>query len=186
MKKVFSILIAVLVVSALAVSAFAAPFIPSVTNLGGPELIVDDDGNVGVIVDGDGNVVEPIPVDAIVITPYAARDFADVSIRQALDKAYANMMAAGSVADLVPAMAGMSVRDLFNVAVSEHIAELLAAGNCMILNFDMQMGEGETLETIAFGGESWTACEGCTTVNADGSASVRMNNPGTYSFVVGE
>ena len=73
MRKVFSLVVVLLLCVSMVLPVFAAEdnFVPSITYKPNPELVSDNDGHIGVIRDADGNVLDYVDHACLRITPIA-------------------------------------------------------------------------------------------------------------------
>ncbi len=132
MKKLFSVLLAVLMLATcvLAVSADENDFVPSIELKPGPGIVpgTTEDGtpSYGEIVMPDGTVI-PLPEGSIVITPIAKADSAADEIENALKEAYDKLVGADSLEDLIENLEeilgdidaeDLVITDLFHVDVT--------------------------------------------------------------------
>lgn len=116
MKKIFAILLAVVLVFSLSATAFADNFVNSAANAGAPE--------VAAVADSEGKDV----ASAVVVTPITEKDTLAEEELKALDEAYESLKAAASLADVnadLKEAAGdkaIAVSDLFNVSAKEEVS----------------------------------------------------------------
>lgn len=152
-KKLSALLLAVVLVTALSVPAFAAEFTPSVEAKPAPEIEtqIGSDGKayVAIIRDKNGDEVVGIPSGSLIVTPVSEADEAPAEIKAQLKAAYAQMNSVDSLTDLSPDLKevikevspgitvnDLVVRDLFDVSVDGEFAEHLAKdGNSITIRF---------------------------------------------------
>lgn len=178
MKKVLSLVIAVLMVASLAATAFATES-PS---LQAPEI-------VGVLVqDKDGNVVEIDEAESITITATAGKEEAEPEVVAALEEAVASLEEAGSVEAVVPERADMTVYDVFNISASDGIAEVLANGGTVTVTLDMKVEPGTEMDAIVYKDGKWIlqdeSWETAVTVEDNGDVNLTINQLGIFAILV--
>ncbi len=167
MKKVVSIILAVILVLSIGTVAFAAPFTPSVTEKPAPEVVrpqnsVEED-TVAHIVTSDGEVVKEIPGQKLIVTGVAHVDISkEIPEESAADlkEAYSQLSAEDiKLSTILPELDkivkkelgekksadNLIVRDLFDVSlVCEESNELLLDKNHRLsLTFNLGVKKGE-------------------------------------------
>lgn len=130
-KKLFSVLVIILLIPCLSFATFATTvFTPSVEAKDAPP-IVSQNGVFAVLLDKDGSIVSQIKDKSrIIITPMSQSASADTDVRESLTKTFQRLKKADSLANLMPGIdntlnklhPGFSVsnlvaRDLFNISV---------------------------------------------------------------------
>lgn len=180
MKKVLSLVIAILVVASLAASAFAAAS-PS-ASLQVPDI-------VGVVsYDKDGNVVEIPEGETVTVNNSSEKDEAAPEVVAALEEAYESLKAAGSVEAVVPERADMTVYDIFNVSASEGIAAVLANGGTVTVTLDMKVEPGTEMDAIVYKDGKWSLMyedgKSAVTVEANGDVNLTINQLGIFAVLV--
>lgn len=185
MKNVARIIIAILVVSAMTVTAFAAAFTPSVEQKEAPAVVES------VIVDAEGNVVGNVAADAIVVSAIAEAAEASEEVAAAVE----SIKAAASVAEAAPAVveiaaaanvdvANLVVRDMVNVEASAEVVELLKDGTGVAVTFDMDMDADAFLIVLVFVDGEWNAvAEENVEILENGNVKVVLEQVGVLAFV---
>lgn len=106
MKKLLSVILAVMVIALTIVPVAAASdsFVPSIEMKEAPKIImqVDSKGNevAAIIYDKDGHEIIGVPEDAVIITPSSAADEASNAIKEALQAAQKQITNASSLSEL--------------------------------------------------------------------------------------
>ncbi len=179
MKKVLSLVIAVLMVASLAATAFATAS-PS-PSLQAPEV-------VGVVsYDKDGNVVELDASETITVVAGASKEEADPETVAALEEATAVLEEAG-VEALVPERADMTVSDVFSITATDGIAEILANGGTVTVTLDMKAEPGTEMDAIVYKDGKWAlqdeTWETAITVEDNGDVNLTINQLGVFAILV--
>ncbi len=185
MKKIATLLLAVVLVAAMAVPAFAASFTPSVENKGAPtvEKVVDKDGNEVTVSSG-----------ALIVTPVRDKDTSEgYTLGKERLKAVYDKLKQYSLRSLckVSAIGGVPVndlvvRDLFDVGLTGDYADYFnTAGNYLKITFkvsDASSLVGASLFSVD--GEKWSILEGTDMVkNADGTVTITIREMGVVAFL---
>ncbi len=204
MKKKISILLltaALLCVGA--VPAFADNFTPSVTQKEAPTIVPmkEADGKevAAIIYDKDNNEIRGISADEITVTPLSEREKASETVKESLDKAYADIEGAKSLKDLCPevvtTLSGITdevkvedlvVRDLFDVEIPEEDEELLQqAGNHLTLKFDLGIEQDALLMAMVnCDGTKWEMVDQKgIVINSDGTVTVTFDKFCPVAFI---
>lgn len=188
MKKLLSVLCAILLVSALTVTAFAEA-VPS-PGVQGPQVVEI------VVTDAEGNVVIQITVTEenaeeaagyLQLTPMEEKEEASEEVQKALDEAYAAMEEADSLGALFPEYADKEVLDIMHVAFSDEIAEIVAQGSFVDVTTDLKLNleEGTKLPIIRFIDNEWvTSPDEYAEILADGTVMLHLNQPGVFAILV--
>ena len=180
MKKVLSVLCAILLVSAMTVAAFAeATPSPSVA---APEVVEV------VVTDSEGNVADvTIDETTLAIVSVTAEE-ASEETKAVLAEAAAVFETAASIEEILPECAGMEVVDIMNVDVSEEIASFMEAGGTVSVKLDvkMEIPEGARMQIIRFINGEWVVSEDeFVEILEDGTVVVHMNQPGVFALLIG-
>lgn len=200
MKKIASILFALVMALSLAATVAAAPgdFVPSAEVKPGPGIVEkpDEDGKtvIGQIVMPDGTIIK-VPGGAIVITPIKDADSAkDPSITDDLNASKDDVDNVGSLDDLVDSLQDildqiadgvdvddLVITDMFHIYISDEYVEYLEEGG--VLQITLKVPEG-TLLTLTDINGVWGALFGDKFVdNGDGTYTLYITDIGTYAFV---
>lgn len=166
MKKLFSLIITVVIVMMAVIPASAASdsFVPSIDAKEGPVIIIQTDskGNqVGsIIYDKDGHEVIGVPADAIIITPVAGISDAEAAIKEALEYAKNQIVGAATLADLTDEvneylkknypeidLEDLSVSQLFDIRLNDEYSNYLVDG--AYFNVKLDLGESFLFFLIA-------------------------------------
>lgn len=179
MKKMMSIVVAVLVISAMMVSV-CAEAVPSPTASPVPSPVVTD-----AVIHVDGKDVEVSP-DAIIVVPMEGEDEIPEEARAELEAAQEALTAAASLGDLIPEMAGKDVASVFYVGTSDKdVEDALANGGSITITMEMDVEENAQLSVIRFADGTWSASEKDTAAVEDGNVVVTLYELGVIGLVVG-
>lgn len=164
-KKLVILLLAVALVTAMAVPALAAGFTPSVEGKPAPEVVTQTgaDGKeyAAFIYDLDGNEVAGVPTGDLLVTPLSASEASSAEIQKKLEDAYEQLKSVNSLTELSdqlePVIKDLSpditvedlvVRDLFDVTVTGTYAEyLLKEGSWISVRFALS-ADAELLAAV--------------------------------------
>lgn len=177
MKKVLSLLVAVLMAASLAASAFAA----ACPSPHAPEV-------VGVLpYDKDDNVVKLHACQNATVVSSADAEEADPEIAAALKEACASLKAAGSVEAVVPERAGMTVYDVFNISATDHIVKVLDDGGIITVTLDMNAEPGTVMDVIVYADGRWIVqdetWQTAVTVEDNGDINITFNRLGVFALL---
>lgn len=164
MKNLIKVVVAILIVSAFAVTACASAFVPSVEQKEAPVVVADAEGNVA----------------DVVIAPAATEDASEEA-----QAAYAALVELGSAEAVAPELAGKVITDVFEVTASEEVEAKLAAGEEIKVAFEVEVEEGQTITVLYFNGEEWVVVPAEFVTFENGVLTVTMTQTGVYAFVVG-
>ena len=180
MKKVLSVLCAILLVSAMALTAFAEA-VPS-PSVDVPEVIEI------VVTDKDGNVAD-VTVDETTIAVVSVNDEEiPEETKQVMELACSVFDSAESIEEILPECAGMEVVDVMNISVSDEIAAFMEEGGTVSVKLDvkMEIPEGAKMQIIRFIGGEWVVSEDeYVEVLEDGTVVMHLNQPGVFALLVG-
>ncbi len=181
MKKIATLLLAVVLVAAMAVPAFAASFTPSVENKGAPtvEKVVDKDEG-----DFSGELIVT-PVKDKDTTTYTAGGLRLEAVYGKLEQYSLRSLCKVSAIGGVP-VDDLVVRDLFDVGLTGDDANYFnTAGNYLKITFkvsDASSLVGASLFSVD--GEKWSILEGTDMVkNADGTVTITIRKMGVVAFL---
>jgi len=194
MKKLFSVLFAVLMLATcvLSVSAAENDFVPSIELKPGPGIVpgTTEDGtpSYGEIVMPDGTVI-PLPEGTIVITPIAKADSAAEEIEKALNEAYDKLVGSESLEDLIDNLKevlgdidsdDLVITDLFHIDVTGEYENYIDEGGK--LHITLSATEDLIAALIEKDG-TWKALFGDSFIdNGDGTYTLVIDGDGIYAF----
>lgn len=175
MKKVVVLLVAVALMVAMTVPAFASGFTPSVTAKPAPTVVpqIGSDGKEydAIIRDADGNVVADVPNGYLIVTPVSEADIAAAEIKSRLETAYQTIQSASSLTELngqleqtikeiAPDISAddLVVRDLFDVALMGDYAQYLQEpGSTITVRFELSADSALLLAVLgSMDGVTWS------------------------------
>lgn len=175
MKKMFSILLAVMILAMTVIPAAAASnsFVPSIEGKYSPKIILQTDskGNsaAAIIYDKDGHEITGVPESAVIITPLSGTDDAANVIKEALDYAQKQIKDADNLGDLTDevnaylkenypeiSLDDLVVSQLFDVRLDDKYSKYLNDG----AYFNVQLDFGESfLFFLLSQDKAWTLCK---------------------------
>jgi len=181
MKKMFSCLLAIVMLVALAVpvAAVTPGFVPSVEIKPGPSIVPQpgDDGtpSYGVIVMPDGTEI-PLPEGAIIITPISGKDDADEDTKKALEDAFQDLVDGFEdlLDKLVPGTTpdDIVITDIFHVDVTDDFNDFLDEGGKLKVTIAPGSDIVNALKEYK---DAWTALLGNELVD---------NGDGTFTLII--
>lgn len=204
MKKLVSILVALLVSASMVASVSAAGFTPSVTGKDAPvtATITTASGAeaAGIVYDKDGNEVGVMDLNALTVMPLslAEEEEEDSETAARLKEAYKQISEAENLSELTPdleetlekmeldvTVEDLVVRDLFDVTVDDDILALLEEGNELMVNFEVELDEDQPLLVLQFVDDEWTVMdpEKVEMDYEEDIASLMLDKVGTFAFV---
>lgn len=199
MKKVFSVLCAILIASSMIISAFAAELSPKVEAPKVTEVVVTD---------AEGNKVElDIPAEEMTIhleltsiEMVVAEESGEETettvapeVKEDIKKADEALKAMESLAEVHEDLAGKEVLSVMNIQFSEKIAEVVSKGATVSVKTTLKMTpkvDAETKEpvripVIRFVDGKWVVSEDeYAEVLEDGTVVVHVNQAGSFTLVV--
>ena len=169
MKRVFAVLMIVLLCTAMVVSASADTFTPSVTNKPAPELVpaIDPDGNPhpGYVMDDDGKILDYLDEGCLVITPVSKAETSNeipADSTETLLYVY-EQLTSGKMT--MPYHLhnpnydsdDMVIRDLFDATFlcGEHPEMLEPTGVVLVLTFDIGVKADEDVSVMTYKNGAW-------------------------------
>ena len=177
MKKVLSVLCAILLVFAMTTVAFAENVkVPSPVPSGSDVLDI-------VVADKDGNLLDLV----LSIFSISEEDLPE-EIKAALDEAAAVFQSAKSIEELLPECAGMEVVDIMSVTVSDEIASSMEEGITISVTLDlkMELPENAKLQIIRFIDGEWVISEDeFVEILEDGTVIAYLNQTGVFALLIG-
>lgn len=138
MKKMFSILLAVMIIAMTVIPAAAASdsFVPSIEEKYSPTIVLQTDskGNsvAAIIYDKDGHEITGVPEGSVIITPLSDADDAANAIKEALYYAQKQIQDADNLGDLT---------DEVNVYLKEHYPEMSLDDLVVSQLFDVRLDD---------------------------------------------
>ena len=200
MKKIITVLMALVLMSSFAFGAYAAPsdFVPSAEIKPGPDIVVDPDEDgvpaYGEIIMPDGTVIV-VPEGVIIITPVKDKDDVDVpSIGEDLNSSLEDVKNADTLEDLIDNLQDildqiangtdvddLIITDMFHIYIPEEYEKYLEEGGK--LKITLKLPE-DTLLGFADINDVWSVLFGDSFIdNGDGTVTLYITGSGTYSFV---
>lgn len=87
MKRLISLALAIMFVLSVSCVAFAdeETFVPSITDKGAPEVVLDDEGYIGIVLSEDDTVISKVPAPHLVITPVSEAETSELLPETARD-----------------------------------------------------------------------------------------------------
>lgn len=207
MKRIFTLVIAIVLMLTLTLSATAAEFVESVTNKGAPQLVVIDQLNgkdvVGFITDADGNQLSAEFIECLIITSVAeAETDPDIpeDAKKLLLDLYKQMTADDAkLSELCPALDelvkeqlgedasadDLVVKDFFDITdICDEIATFLPQhGATLDLTFEVGIGANEYIVAMVYVDGEWVPAVS-TTNNGDGTVTVVFDKICPVAFLV--
>lgn len=202
MKKVFSVLCAILIVSSMVVSAFAAAVeSPAVEPPKAVEVVVTDaEGNeidLGIAPDEDVTVyVQLTSMDMVIAEEEEDAEQSAISeaVKESIKEASAALEAMEDLSEVSEEFAGKEVLSVMNVQFSDNITEALAKGATVGVKTTLKMktkaADTETSEPtripiIRFVDGKWVVSEDeYAEVLEDGTVVVYLKQAGNFTLVV--
>jgi hypothetical protein len=197
MRKMFAVLLAMILCISMAIPVFATDFVPSITSKPTPTIVTvnDDKGNVaiGEVLDKDGNVIGYIYEDCLVITSVADAktselipDDAETLLLSVYDKLSDNSMKLPyEKIDKNINDATMVIRDLFDVSwlCDDHPEQIAENGVSVRIKFDLGVKQDDKIHTMSYKNNEWNPIVE-TKNNGDGTVSCIFENFCPVAFVV--
>ncbi len=206
MKRILTLVMAVVLMLTLTLSATAAEFVESITNKGAPELVVVDyvDGKpvVGHVVDADGNELSTEFIDCLVVTSVAeAEDDPDIpdDAKETLLKVYEELNSGVDLSDVCPELDtivkekwdknktanDLVVKDLFDITdLCDDIDTYLPQhGATLDLTFDLGIAAGTFIAAMIYVDGKWEPVVN-TINNGDGTVTVSFDKLCPVAFMV--
>lgn len=207
MKRIFTLVLAIVLMLTLTLSATAAEFVESITNKGAPQLVVIDQLNgkdvVGFITDANGNQLSTEFIDCLIITSVAeAETDPDIpdDARKLLLSLYEEMTSSNKklsevcpeLDDIVKEQLGedasvddLVVKDFFDITdTCDEIASFLPQhGATLDLTFDIGISAGQFITAMVYVDGEWVPVVS-TTNNGDGTVTVVFDKICPVAFLV--
>ncbi len=207
MKKLLTLLLAIVMMITFTLSVSGAEFVESITNKGAPELVVIDQLNgkdvVGFITDPNGNKITTEYLDCLIITSISeALEDADVpeDIKNELIKVFEDLKKPGTkISDICPALTeivkekwgkdksadDLVVKDLFDVTdMCDDISKFLPEeGSTLDLTFDIGINAGAFVAAMVYVDGQWVPVVDCVN-NGDGTITVKFDQICPVAFLV--
>lgn len=186
MKKILSVMLALVLCMSMGMTVMAEEFVPSIGEKNGPGIVEveDEDGNkyIGIIRDADGNIIKYIDEDCLVITPLSQAKTSTLIPDEAEELLLAvyGQLVDGTMsipyekfnANLDPAR--MVIREMVDaswlcIGLPEDCAELVEPiGIHVELIFDLGVGRDEDVYVMTYKKGEWNPIVS-TTNNGDGT-----------------
>ena len=202
LKKISVTLVAIAMVTAMAVPAFAADFTSSVTGKSAPETVTTTNSSgetvAAIIYDANGKEAASIPVGSLTVTPVSEAKTANASVSKQLTAAYEQLQTTPldsiapalteSVKTYSPQMTveDLVVRDLFDVSLDDSAKEQLAKnGNAIKIQFALNLPSDALLLVLHnTEGTTWELIADNKVVrNSDGSVTVEFDSLSPIAFL---
>lgn len=202
MKKVVVLLVAVALMVAMTVPAFASGFTPSVTAKPAPTVVpqTGDDGQQydAVIRDAEGNTVAYVPSGALIVTPVSESDTADAEIKSRLDTSYQTIQSASSLTELNSQLEqtikeispdtsvdDLVVRDLFDVTtVGEYAQYLQEPGDTLTIRFELSGDSALMLAVLtSVDGVTWSIVPDYLITRDGNFVEITLEHLGVFAFL---
>ena len=209
MKKVISVMLAMLICVSLVATAFAAEgvFTPSVTAKPAPEIVAKDEAAgapVVEVVDTQEATVQTFEVVHVEVTPVSEKDeeHVDEEVTAVLTEVYEKLSADDvKLAEVMPALEEivkeaaaadatlanfdvneLVVKDLFHVAVSEELEKVLEVeGNTLKLTLDAKVTPGQFIIVMVLVDGEWIPVE--FEINEDGTITCALEVVGVIAIL---
>ena len=209
MKRIISVVLAVLIFASLVFTAFAAEgvFTPSVTAKPAPEVVTKNEvagAPVVEIVNDKDETVATYDVVNVVVTPVSKVEDETVAeeVRTVLADTYKELSAPDvKLAEAMPALTEvvaeaakadetlknldvntLVVKDLFDVAVSEELSKTLEVeGNFLSVTLDAKVAENQFIVVMVLVDGEWVPVD--FVVNEDGTITCKMNVVGVVAIL---
>lgn len=197
MKRMICFSLVLLLSIVLACPALAAEdtFVPSISYKGAPEIVVGDDGVIGVIRDENGEVVGHIYEDCLLLTPVseaANDDQIPDEARQTLLFVYGelsngNMQLPTEKLDANLEPDEVVIRDLFDATwlCEDHPDEIEPNGVVFEITFRLNVEADETVYTMTYKNNEWNPVVS-TVNNGDGTVTCTFEHLCPVAFAMGE
>ena len=208
MKKVLSLVMAIVLALTITISATAATFVPSIENKGAPQLIILDNTDegfvVGYITDKDGNKITTEYLDCFIITSIteALDKNSDVpdSIRKELVEQYKDICDDSTkLSDICPeldeivknkwgkdkSVDDLVIKDFFDISgdcdqIEEHLSK---DGTTIELTFDVGVAGDTFITAMVYVDGKWQPVVD-TINNGDGTVTVKFSKICPVAFLV--
>lgn len=188
MKKVLSVICAILLASALVVSACAAAVSsPKIEAPKATEIVITDaEGNVVSTVSGEEDTGAYLKLTSLVETEEEETAI-DEETKTALEEAYEAAKSVESLGEILPEYEGKEMLDIMHVAFSQEIADAVAQGGSVGIttNVKLNLEEGTKLPIIRFIDGEWVESpDEYAEVLEDGTVVLHVNQAGVFSVLV--
>ncbi len=206
MKRIITLVLAVVLMLTITVSATAAEFVESITNKGAPQLVVIDqvDGKdvVGYIKDSNGDQLSTEYIECLIITSVSeAEDDPDIpdDAREELLEVYDELRKPGTnLSEVCPDLDDivknnwdpnksandLVVKDLFDISdLCDDIKDHLKDGAVLDLTFDLGIASGTFITAMVYVDGKWQPVVSCVN-NGDGTVTVEFDKICPVAFLV--
>ena len=192
MKKMMSVLLAIVLCVVLACPVFAADtFVPSISYKDNVAGVPNDDESWGWILDGDGDVVFKITEECLVITP-VANAMTSTKIPEAAREVLLDVygkLSDGTMkipyGDLNEKLKDkdMVIRELFDVSMlCDDAVKALEEGRNLVITVAAGINPGTDLTVTQYKDGQWVLVSA--TINEDGSVTLELPSTGVVAFSV--
>lgn len=201
MKRVLSVLLVLVMAFGMMSTVFAAEseFVPSISEKPAPELVEDENGNVGRIIDDEGNVIALVPGGHLVVTPVSEAETSEeipAEARDVLLDVYAKLLSGEMVLPAEKLSENLSpeeltVRDLFDLSwicteespTHEELVE--PEGAYLELTFNAKLAADAHLFVMTYKNGEWNPIVSVTN-NGDGTVTCVFEHLCPVAFIYGE
>ena len=189
MKRIIAVAVMLMLFVCLASPAFAAEFVPSITDKNSPDVVPGENG-VGDILDPVGNIVISIPEGALIVTPVSKVEISEdipadskTTLKELYDALVNGEMKLPFPNDIDAA--DMVIRDLFDVSVQgENFQQhLTGTGNSLSVIFDLGVDKNTVVHGFIHMDGKWIALENLKN-NGNGTVTVTLPGEGQVAFAV--
>ena len=197
MKKIFSVIVSLMMVLAMMCPAFAAEdtFVPSISEKEGPSLVVDDEGDVGEVIDEDGNVVGTVENECLVVTSIANVDESDKipdAAAALLREVYQKLLSGEMVIPAEKLGANLEndeivIRELVDISwlCVEHPEIVAPTGVVFQVTLDLGIGADETVYVMTYKNNEWNPIVSVVN-NGDGTVTCTFEHLCPVAFIMAE
>lgn len=194
MKRIGSLFVAMMLCFSMMIPAMAAePFTPSVSAKAAPELVVDEDGNVGSVYGENGEIISSIEAKCLIITPVSQAETSTLIPDEAevlLLEVYA-ALSSGEMTLPYEKLGShinpenMVIRDLFDISWEcvEHPEMVDPDGVVFKLTFNVGVDASTTVYAMTYNDGVWNPVVDVTN-NGDGTVTVTLEHLCPVAFSV--
>lgn len=185
MKKVITLLLALVMCVSLTAPAFASEFVPSISYKDHPDVLG------GTIVDENGDVIEDLGLEQIIIIPVSKTDEWDEKYPDQCDElenVFEKLQNGGmeipyELVDEDIDSDSMVIRDLFYILLEdENGLKDLEEGTCLRVTLDPDVDPSTSVVVMVYADGQWHPAD--VTNNGDGTVTIVLDQLGIVSFSV--